>query len=571
MKYQHSILTIILSISIISQALGFTKETEDWLNRLDAVVAQREAINLQKHARLTEMRMHGSTLSSLEEVFQHNAQIYEECFTFDSELAMEVAEANIEIAKQMKNAERLLDWTLKCSFILASTGQLLESSTAVEDLQAADLPHSLRIAYYDQMQYLYQHLSQYSWNKPLKQQYDNQARAYSDSLFQIIQPGDKDYLWFRSWRYMYIDCEGAIRELSEAVDNSELKTRDDAKLAYALARAYDLKEDKEKYIQYMCRSGIADILAANQDIASLEEMSMVLYEHGDLARAYTYINVCLETARIYNNLVRTVSIAPTMDQILASYTEREAKQREHTQWLLIGLSIAFILAVGGGVMVALQKRSISRQRAKLRESNQLLNKNQNELAHANQAMSEANVRLQELMQAQKIANAQLQESNFIKEEYIGYVFSLCSSYISKMDEYRKNINRKAKVKQYDEILTLTDKSSLVQDELKEFYQNFDALFLNVYPTFIDDFNALLLPEERIEPRKGELLNTDLRIYALVRLGITDSVKIAEFLHVSTQTVYNNRLKIRNKAVVSKEEFIEQVRRLGSVATHEQTT
>lgn len=555
-----------LFCSSISAAYSFNKETEEWLNRLDEVVARREAINIQKHAHLTEMRMHGSTLSSLEEVYQQNVKIYDECFTFDSELAMEVAEANIEIVKQMGNPERLKEWTIKRSFVLASTGQLLEAANAISGIHASELPHPLLMAYYDQMQYLYQHLSQYSWNKPLKEQYDDQARAYSDSLFQILQPGDKDYLWFHSWRYMYIDCEGAISELKEAVDKSELSTRDDAKLAYALARAYDIKEDREKYIQYMCRSGIADIQAANQDIASLEEMSMVLYEEGDLARAYTYINVCLETARIYNNLVRTVSIAPKMDQILASYTEREAEQRQHVRWLLVGLSIALVLAIIGAVLVVFQKNSLTRQRTKLRESNLLLNKNQQELAQANQAMSEANVRLQALMHEQEEANRQLQESNFIKEEYIGYVFSLCSSYISKMDEYRKNINRKAKVKQFDEILALTDKSSLVQDELKEFYQNFDALFLNVYPNFIDDFNALLQPEERIEPRKGELLNTDLRIYALVRLGITDSVKIAEFLHVSTQTVYNNRLKIRNKAVSSKEEFFEQVRHLGSIKT-----
>lgn len=159
-------------------------------------------------------------------------------------------------------------------------------------------------------------------------------------------------------------------------------------------------------------------------------------------------------------------------------------------------------------------------------------------------------------------NNQLRESNYVKEEYIGYVFSICSNYISKLDEYRKNINRKLKANQLEDVKALTDTHSMAQNELKEFYHNFDAIFLHIYPDFVSDFNALLHPDEQIVLKDGELLNTELRIYALVRLGITDSVKIAEFLHYSPQTVYNNRLKTRNKAIIPREEFAAVVRSLG---------
>ena len=555
-------LFLMLATPATMQGASADATTEQWLERLDEVVAHREDINLQKRVRLTEMRMAGSSLSSLDDVFAHNQQIYDECFTFDSELAMEVAEANLSIARQQQDTDKEMEWTLNKSFILASTGQLLEAANAMAGLNPNQLSHALLLRYYDQMQYMYQHLSQYSWNKPLKEQYDAQARMYNDSIFDILTPTDKDYLWFNAWRLIYSDLEQAIAQLKPVVDTMNLTTRDQAKLAYALARAYDVKQDRPHYVQYMCRSGIADIQAANQDIGSLEEMAMVLYADGDLARAHSYMNVCLETARIYNNLVRTVSIAPKMDQILASYAERDATQRRHTQWLLTGLSVALLLLVAGVLFIWRQKNNLSQQRTRLKESNTQLTSSKSQLAQANQQLQEANQRLQESMLQQEAINKELKEANFVKEEYIGYVFSLCSSYISKMDEYRKLINRKAKVKQFDEILEMSGQNTLVQDELKEFYQNFDALFLNVYPHFIDDFNALLQPDERIEPRKGELLNTDLRIYALVRLGISDSVKIAEFLHVSPQTVYNNRLKIRNKAIVAKESFAEQVRQLG---------
>jgi transcriptional regulator len=179
-------------------------------------------------------------------------------------------------------------------------------------------------------------------------------------------------------------------------------------------------------------------------------------------------------------------------------------------------------------------------------------------------LGEVNGELSEVNEKLKVINNQLLESNYVKEEYIGYVFSICSNYITKLEEYRKNISRKLKAGQIDDIKSLTSNITMVQSELKEFYHSFDAIFLHVYPDFVKDFNSLLRPEEKIMLKEGELLNTELRIYALVRLGINDSMKIAEFLHCSPQTVYNNRLKTRNKAIIPKEEFTEMVRSLGKM-------
>ena len=134
-------------------------------------------------------------------------------------------------------------------------------------------------------------------------------------------------------------------------------------------------------------------------------------------------------------------------------------------------------------------------------------------------------------------NSVLSESNHVKEEYIGYLFSICSSYINKIEDFRKSINRKLKAGQIDDVVQLTNPTStLLQTELKEFYKNFDTIFLNLYPDFVEQFNTLLVPGENILPKEGELLSPELRIFALVRLGINDSVKIANFLHYSPQTV-----------------------------------
>ena len=185
-----------------------------------------------------------------------------------------------------------------------------------------------------------------------------------------------------------------------------------------------------------------------------------------------------------------------------------------------------------------------------------------QLSEAREQLADVNARLRELNADLKAKNEELNEANYVKEEYIGYIFTICSNYIRKLDDFRKNIHVKAVTKKYKEILADTEDGETMKDELKEFYRSFDSVFLHIYPDFVNDFNALLQDDKRIIPKEGELLNTELRIYALVRLGITDSIQIAEFLHCSPQTVYNNRFRVRNKALVPKKDFAEVVRRLG---------
>lgn len=569
------IISFLIGVNIpATYSREYSEISETWLQRLDSTVAQRETYNGIKREKLNQMQTLGKGLHELSDLYVHNTKIYEECFTFDSELAMSVVDMNLQIARQLNDENGIHEWQINRSFILASTGQLLEASKAIDGLSLNRQNRKIKLQYYAQQEYLYSHLAQYSWAKWMKEDYQHTTWAYTDSIYAIMEPTDDNYLWWQSWRdYSKGNFDQAISRLQPMVDTLQLQTRRDAMLAYCLGRLYEGKGDMDHYLQYMCRSAIADLRSANKDIASLEEMASVLYEiskkesrsHSyfssndksaqDLARAYTYINVCLETTKEYNNLVRTVSIARVMDDILSSYQERDSIQRKRQQWITWILAFFFMLVTCGIVMMIRQRKRLNQNRSMLQEANERLKRMNEELAAQRKALTDANSALTD-------ANRSLNESNYVKEQYIGNVFTLCSNYISKMDEYRKNINRKCKVKLYEEILLMTDKQTLVQDELKEFYQNFDAIFLHIYPNFIEDFNKLLLPEERIEPRKGELLNTDLRIYALVRLGISDSVKIADFLHCSPQTVYNNRLKIRNKALVPKDDFAEYVRNLG---------
>lgn len=244
--------------------------------------------------------------------------------------------------------------------------------------------------------------------------------------------------------------------------------------------------------------------------------------------------------------MRVVGISAVQDTIHQIYQERNQRQEARLRMYLVLVSVLSLISLFAFLYIYKQMKRLKQSRQQLNEANNRLNKHVEELSKMHGQVAETNVQLTSLNEQLRDTNNQLRESNYVKEEYIGYVFSICSNYISKLDEYRKNINRKLKANQLEDVKALTDTHSMAQNELKEFYHNFDAIFLHIYPDFVSDFNALLHPDEQIVLKDGELLNTELRIYALVRLGITDSVKIAEFLHYSPQTVYNNRLKTRNK-------------------------
>jgi len=198
-----------------------------------------------------------------------------------------------------------------------------------------------------------------------------------------------------------------------------------------------------------------------------------------------------------------------------------------------------------------QMRKVSRIREQLHRTGE-------KLVELNKDITNTNNQLTDI-------NAQLSESNHVKEEYIAHFFDLCSTYINKLEDYRKTLNKKAAAKQLDELFSMLKSTTVVDNELDELYKNFDTIFINLYPTFVKDFNSLLVPDEQVVLKSGELLNTELRIFALIRLGITDSVKIAAFLRYSLSTIYNYRTKTRNKAAVSRDEFEEMVSRIGIIS------
>lgn len=563
---------IILFITALSIFSGYatgqiiSDNIERMLQSLDSLVVEKETFVVAKEKRIEELRKMEKKVQTEEEQYWMNKLFYEEYMVYDSDSALSYIHKNLDIAQRLNNLQWVAQWKIEQSFISSATGFLKEGLDLLNEIKVENLSSYAKTDYYGQMMYLYSHYGQYSGeNSSQTALYNIQEKSYRDSVYFHI-PGDHPlYLWYRGWQSKGTPQAAEVRDqLSHVLATSKFNSRSDAMNSYILAQLYKEENKEEEFLRYLILSSMADIRSANHDIASLEELGKILYEKGEIDRGYSYLNYCLSCAQLYKNRIRMIGISSALDAIHKTYEQRNKKQEADLRRYLLIVSMLSLVLLAAIFFIALQMKRLKDSRKKLNVANQALNNHVDELELAHVQLAEANNQLQSLNGQLLEANNKLTESNYVKEEYIGYVFNICSSYISKLDEYRKNINRKIKAGMVEEVKKMTDASSLASNELKEFYANFDAIFLHIYPDFVSDFNALLQPDKQIIPKEGELLNTELRIYALVRLGISDSVKIAEFLHCSAQTVYNNRLKTRSKAIVPRENFAEIVKSLGKI-------
>lgn len=540
------------------------EENRKLLHSLDSLLEQQDLFVRVKEERIKQLKMQYSRVKDVKELYAMNRMVYLEYRVYDADSALHYINKNIQLAQQTNNRTWEVVSLLEQSFVLTSSGLLTEALKAVSDIQPEELPQNLRSEYFGRLCTLYSRLRDYSSeNSQLSEHYNNLQKAFRDSVYLTATPDELRYWNCRAWLYLGTPEIEPVKQAFE--ENKQTLSNDSRKYSiatYNLSAIYRSENNDSKYLENLILSAMADIRSVNGDIGSLQEIAEYLFKHGEIDRAYNYILYCSQKAMLFHNRVRIVKMSHLQNQIYKAYQEQSRTQQKRLQASLIAVSFLFLVLIGAFLSIRKQMHRLKEANLKLDSTNQKLSVNMDALSTAHQRLEEVNMQLKDLNTQLQEVNDQLRESNYVKEEYIGYVFNICSTYISKLEEFRKNINRKLKVGQIEDVKAMTDSSATASNELKEFYQNFDTIFLHLYPDFVGDFNALLLPEERIELKEGELLNTELRIHALIRLGITDSVKIADFLHCSAQTVYNNRLRTRNKSIIPKEDFINAVKKLG---------
>lgn len=516
-----------------------------------------------KLGRIDEIKKERKNIRTAEEEYWYNRRLYDEYYVFSADSAMVYVNENLRLARETGDTDRENEWKINRSFLLAVTGLLKDAEEELYSITPQDLPKTLLGNYYGQLAYLYSHIDQLSGQRYGGIDYGRMSVVYEDSTTTHIPSTDPQYLWHKAQASIHdpdMRTE-VIESLKEVVDNAPLDSRQDAMNAYVLARMYEANGDQENQIRYLVKSGMTDVAIANRDIASLEELAILLMNRGDIDRAYNYINYCQQQALTYPNHVRAATLTKTEAQVHRLYVDRLRESGHHLVMLLIVLGIAVVGLIIIIIYAVRRRRNLITSRSELQAANEQLNLNLRELSEAREAGVKTLTQLKEANERNKEMNEALKEASYVKEECIGAAFALTASYIDKLNDYRRSVSNLVRANSWNELRKLISDPSQINESLKELYSSFDSLFLNIYPDFVSDFNTLLKPGEEINVKPGEL-NTELRIYALVRLGITDSVKIANVLHCSPQTVYNYRLKIRRKARESEEKFVEQVKKLG---------
>ncbi len=375
------------------------------------------------------------------------------------------------------------------------------------------------------------HLSRYAEGSAYSRVYDRAGLRYVDTLRSILPPDSGNKVALSRIYARDEDPWRARGKLEELLDGTPFGTHDHAIIAASLYWA--CPEDFPDRVNYLILSALSDIYCAVKENQSLRDLALVMYERGDISRAYTYSAISMEDANFYNARLRrmeTAKILPIIERANTMQIERQGKRLALLSTLLGVLAIILILAI---VVIMRQVKALGKARREVLASNEQL----------------------------ACLNSSLRESNMIKEQYIGHFMNLCSTYVNKLDRYREMVNNRIAGAKWEELRTMTASTDIIDREIRSFYDTFDRAFIDIYPDFVEQVNALLRPEERIVLKKNELLNNELRIFALIRLGIHDSAGIATFLRYSANTVYTYRTKIRNKAI-DKHSFEEQLARFG---------
>lgn len=494
----------------------------------------------QKEARMDSLkRLLHPALAGEERLRLYDA-IYRECYTYRFDSAMCYVNLGEACALRLENRHCLAMNRIHRSILLSTSGYFSESIKNLEnvDRRTLEADSTLLVEYYTACEWAYSMWAEYSGDNTYAPDYYRQEMNYQDSLISVLTPDTPLYYYWQAERLYrqqhYADAESFYLK---ALEGTPVNIRLYAMTTFGLALICQQTGRPEQYEHYLIRAAISDQVCPLKENLALQELALYIYEHrkGEMARANRYLGYSMEDAQFYNNRLRMLQIAQKFPAIVLSYQQQNVAKSKRLQVSLLCISLLSL-----GVMLLLAY--ICKQMFQLRRRRQ--------------ALAEMNEQLQQL-------NRRLVNTNHTREEYVGLFMDLCAAYIDKLNRYQDLVKRKVKAKQTDDLLKLANATRLSDTDAKEFFLNFDTAFLNLYPTFIQEFNALLHEEEVIVPKRGEILNTELRIYALIRMGIKDSAKIATLLFYSPQTIYNRRSSVKNKARM-REDFEKQVEHLCEV-------
>lgn len=543
---------LFMFILATTNAHAGTSGNEPLLGELDQLLKERIMYVRKKENKINYLKQLSSSEALVDKKYDIISRLIEEYSNFQSDSAFQYIEQNRLFAGSLESKDKLLENRFQYIFLCAQAGLLNEAQHALLELedQYPDMNTSQKAEYNKQYERLYMNLRELAQNSHLEEEYRRQELKYSRIICGLVPLESKDFYYY-SFKQNYAEgnLEEAKKDIASYYQLVDSASNEAARALYHLSLIYKIEKDELNEEQSLIRSVMADIKSAVKQNRSLRLLAQIRNDKGDIRRAYRYLDISLQDANFYNTRLRNSQIAEAIPIIQKEYRLQRDKQALYLRAGIVISTFFLLLILGIALYLRKKRKDLSVARSQLLSINDKLNR-------INCEVQEKNEELQSL-------TSNLMESDRVKEKYIGHFLKLCSMYILKIGDYQKLVNRKIKSGQIEELYKLNSSTQYLLKESKDFYSQFDEAFLQIYPSFVKELNALLKEDQQYTLKEGEFLNAELRICALIRLGIKDSSQIAEFMGYNPVTVYTYRTKVKSRAK-DKNNFDQEILKIGSV-------
>ena len=535
---------IVIIITLMIQPIYVKGDNNQLYKQLDAALAQRAHYVELKEKSLNEIKQGAKYVTSNEDKLKLYEQLANEYKAYEYDSAMTYVNKGLILAQKSNNIFFNKRFQLSQTRLLITRGFYAEAKEILQKIEPKEEPRDYQFLYYYTMYGLYNNWSTYCENNEFSKNYDQLKVKYLKKAIELSPKKDAFYYYLMGELYYFSNHPNnnkTIQYYKKALSMEKANSRLHAMTAFALSEIYQKANNLELMEHYLLVAAISDITSATKENVALQDIALFIYKHKtrSLNKAQEYINLSLEDAYAYNNRLRRIEISSKLQMITNAYTD---DIRATNSMLYIALSVIFLLLLGVGLSSLF-----------IRKKNKLLKQKKDEITATSAKMEVLNSQLH-------LINDELKDTNQKRERLVKVYIDLCYKNIERNSKLRTLAVRKIKANQSKELLSLLSSSSSTERENKEFLTEFDKSFLALYPTFINELNQQLTESAHIQLKENGEMPPILRVCALLRLGITESSKIAGILSYSPQTVYNYRSLLKNNAI-DKEHFEENVLRL----------
>ena len=507
-------------------------------NTIDSLIEHRSELLAEKEIRLKALKDGLQEGLDEDQLFKFNERIYDEYMAYNFDSAYYYINKNVERQRALGHADRFAASAVRMAHILAVSGIFNNARLLLNEVRVEDISTANKIDYYEQQSELNLFRSEMANFTPLFPAYVDSMQHYRQKILEIAPHDSYNYIFnLATYTCEQGEVDKAIKMLEDYLPKLRQGDRHYSIVTSTLAYFYTHKDQPETREKYLLLSAISDLRASILENNSLCELSIILLERQEYKKAYNYLQQASADAKLYSSSLRSLQAARLAPLITQAYDTERVRTQNRTYILLAILSVITLLLIG---TIAFILSMMRKRRAAIEKINTL-----------NQELERRNAAIE-------AANNEMKESNRIKDEYIGRFLELSSNYIQRGEDRAKLLNRLARDKKMAELYAELKSSASLNESIRLFYQNFDTAFLNIYPNFIKEVNSLMANGNQFEVDGGQKLTTELRILALIRLGINDNQKIADILRSSITTIYTYRSKLKARAL-SKDTFEDEIR------------